>query len=106
MSPNNLGKKFLVEECQQLAVKDYLKKFRLKLKEEILGSVIEIARQKVELDITETGFAGTRHWFRCPICQKRAGILFVHPLSHKVGCRTCLDLEYRSRRYKGMIEGR
>jgi hypothetical protein len=29
----------------------------------------------------------------------------VHPLTSAIGSRKCLGLEYRSRRYKGMIEG-
>jgi hypothetical protein len=32
------------------------------------------------------------------------GILYVHPITHAVGCRTCLGLEYRKRRFKGMAE--
>ncbi len=105
MTPNNLGKKFIVEECQRITVKDYLQKFRIKLKEEVLSSVMEIARQEVRLDTTNTGFGGIRYWFDCPICSRRVGTLFAHPLNGKVGCRICLGLEYRGRRYKGMIEG-
>ena len=105
MTPNDLGKKFIIEECQKLAIKDYLKKFRLQLKKEILSSVIEIAYQTVELDTTKTGFDGIRYWFKCPLCHKRIGTLFIHPLNNAVGCRLCLNLDYRSRRYKGMIEG-
>jgi len=104
LMPNNLGKKFVVEECQKLSVKNYLERFRLTLKQEILDSVVEVAKQKIELETTKTGFGGTRHWFKCPSCKRRIGVLLVHPLSHRVGCRACLGLEYRKRRYKGMIE--
>lgn len=105
MTPNNLGKKFIVEECQKVAVNDYLSQFKLKLKEEILSSVAEIAKQEIKLNTTRTGFGGVRYWFDCPVCKRRVGTLFVHPLNGVLGCRVCLNLDYRSRRYKGMIEG-
>jgi hypothetical protein len=104
LMPNNLGKKFVVEECQKLSIKDYLDKFKLTLKQEILSSVIEIADQQVELGTTKTGFGGERYWFKCPSCKRRIGVLLVHPVNHQVGCRVCLDLEYKKRRYKGMLE--
>lgn len=104
--PNNLGKKFIVEECQKVTITEYLDKFRRKFKEEVLGSVLEIAKQEVSLSTTKTGFGGIRYWFDCPSCSRRVGTLLVHPLNQKIGCRICLGLDYRSRRYKGMIEGK
>jgi hypothetical protein len=43
-------------------------------------------------------------WFKCPLCGSRVGVLFRHPAANTVGCRRCLKLEYRKRRYKGMVE--
>lgn len=105
MSPNNLGKKFIVEEVQRLTIKDYLRNFKYKLKEVILGSIVEVLGKRIELDTTRTGFGGLRYWFKCPQCQKKVGVLFIHPLTRDVGCRTCLGLDYRKRRFKGMAEG-
>ena len=53
---------------------------------------------------SKTAFGGIRYWFKCPVCEMRIGVLFIHPLNRKVGCKKCLNLDYRSRRYKGMIE--
>ncbi len=104
MTPNDLGKKFVVEECQKIRIEDYLKDFKHKLKKTILSSVLEANRQQIELTTTKTGFDGTRYWFRCPQCNKRIGTILVHPLSQKIGCRVCLGVDYRARVFKGMIE--
>jgi hypothetical protein len=104
MNPNDLGKKFLVEECQQIEISTFLRKAKTKLKETLLSSEIDTGGVPIELTTSKTGFGGTRYWFKCPVCGQRVGKLLIHPLSHKVGCRACLGLEYRKRRYKGMVE--
>src|SRR3989344_7037969 len=104
MSPNDLGKKFIVEECQKLKIGDCLKNFKLSFKETVLKSELDVFKQSVELTTTKTGFNGIRFWFKCPLCLKWIGVLFVHPLDGRIGCRECLNLEYRKRRYKGMAE--
>jgi hypothetical protein len=58
---------------------------------------------KVELTTSKTYVGGVRYWFKC-LCGRRVGVLFVHPISNILGCRECLGLEYRKRRYKGMEE--
>jgi hypothetical protein len=63
-----------------------------------------IGNQSISLTVSKTRFNGLRYWFSCPMCQRRVGVLYVHPLTSEVGCRHCLKLDYRSRRYKGMIE--
>jgi hypothetical protein len=104
LSPNNLG--LLVEECQKIKVTDFLQKYRTGIKESLLKSELEMLGLKIELDTSKTRYDGTRFWFKCPMCNRRIGVLFQHPLSNAVGCRKCLNLEYRTRRYKGMIEGK
>lgn len=47
---------------------------------------------------------GYRLWFVAPCCQKRVGILYFNPIMDRLGCRICANIEYRSQRYKGMIE--
>ena len=103
-NPNDLGKKFLVEQCQKIRIEDFLKTYRDRLKELIIDSEIEALGLKVELATSKTCFNGIRYWFTCPLCGARAGILLKHPLTGNLGCRRCLNLEYRKRRYKGMIE--
>jgi len=104
LRPNDLGKTFLVEDCQKIVISDFLKKYKVKLKELILKSELEILDISVELTTSQAGFKGVRFWFKCPFCAKRVGVLFKHPLNNKIGCRVCLKLEYRKRRYKGMLE--
>ncbi len=94
----------MVEDCQRLELKVYLREAKVKLKEALLTAEMTAQGIPVGLAASRTGFGGIRYWFVCPICGKRAGVLFVHPASHTVGCRKCLGLEYRKRRFKGMVE--
>jgi len=104
-TPNNLGKTFLVEECQKIKIEDFLKQYQNKLKEIVLNSELEALGWNIGLSISKTHYGGIRFWFKCPICKFRVGVIFKHPLTSSIGCRGCLKLEYRKRRYKGMIEG-
>lgn len=103
MSPNNLG--LLVEECQKIKISDFLKKYRDGLKEALIKSGLEIDGLNIELTTSKTGYNGVRLWFKCPLCGVRAGVLFRHAINSTIGCRQCLNLEYRKRRYKDMVEG-
>ncbi len=102
LNPNNLG--VLVEGCQKIKISDFLRKSKIKLKEAIVKSELEIEGLNIGLAISKTNYNGTRFWFKCPLCNLRVGVLFKHPLSDRIGCRKCLNLEYQKRRYKGMIE--
>ena len=105
LTPNDLGKIYLVEECLKIKIEDFLKRYRHKLKEFILNSELEAAGWNFKLTTSKTHYNGIRLWFKCPVCGLRVGVVFVHPQTNMVGCRRCLQLEYRKRRYKGMIEG-
>ena len=102
MSPNNSGN--LVEESTKVSVNKYVQEVRKQVKEELLIRSANVLSNKITLSQTQTGFGGTRYWFNCPICTGRIGTVYVHQITKKVGCRKCLGLEYRSRRYKGMVE--
>ena len=105
LNPNDLGKKYLVEECQKIRIEDFLKSYRDNLKKLVLTSELEVSGLKIELTTSKTCYNGIRFWFKCPLCGRRTGVLFKHHLTNAIGCRQCLNLEYRKRRYKGMIEG-
>ena len=94
----------LVDECQKISITSYIRKANQQLKQALLVAETRIGNKAIELIPSKTAFDGMRYWFKCPLCKKRMGTLFMHPLTHEVGCRNCLALEYRSRRYKGMIE--
>lgn len=74
------------------------------MKELILNSEIEALGWHLEIATSKTHYNGLRLWFKCPICGLRAGVVFRHPITNAVGCRKCLKLEYKKRRYKGMAE--
>lgn len=104
LSPNDFGNKFLTESCERVEIKKFISDFRVKFKEFLIKSELEMGGLKVELTTTKTFYGGVRFWLKCPICGARAAILYKHPISNEIGCRGCLNLDYRKRRYKGMIE--
>lgn len=104
MNPNDFGRDILVESCKQIDANKLLASARIKLKEELILKEAEVNGFNIKLTTSKTGFSGTRIWFSCPLCSKRVGIIYQHPLNEQIGCRTCLGLKYRKRRYKGMIE--
>ncbi|MFA5047874.1 MAG: hypothetical protein WC516_02410 [Patescibacteria group bacterium] len=106
LNPNDFGKPQLVEECQKIRIDDFLKTCRVELKRQTLNLEIEARGLKIELTTSKTSFDGQRFWFACPICKKRVGVLYEHPILGKIGCRECLRLDYTKRRYKGMVEVR
>ena len=83
---------------------EYLARAKRQLKETLLASEVSIFTTPISFKTSRTAFGGTRHWFACPACGRRVGVLFVHPISNAIGCRICLGLEYRKRRFKGMVE--
>jgi hypothetical protein len=104
MKPNDFGKIFLVEECQKIEINSFLRDAKLKLKQILINSELDSKGLSILLISTRTGFGGERYWFKCPLCERRSGTLFMHPVSQNLGCRGCLGLEYRKRRFKGMVE--
>ncbi len=104
MIPNNFGKTFLVDECPRITVSDLLNQSKALLLSMLANESISVSGLPVKLVTSRTGFNGVRYWFSCPRCQRRVAVVFKHPLSNNLGCRTCLGLNYRKRRYKGMVE--
>jgi hypothetical protein len=104
MSPNDFGKKYLTEQCPKIRLSDFIGKAKEQIKESMFRASIETEGYRILLGRSKTGFGGTRLWFSCPICNRRAGVLYKHPVSQILGCRRCLKLDYRKHRYSGMIE--
>lgn len=103
MKLNDFGK-VLVDQCTRIDMKDFLASAKGKVKVTLLKSEIIGAGYVLDLEVTKIYRGGERFWFRCPNCKTRRAILYQHPLSLAIGCRDCLNLDYRKRRYKGMIE--
>jgi len=104
MTANDLGRNYLVDDCQKVAVTDLLRDYKVKLKETILRTQFEMLDENILITTTKTGNNGFRFWFMCPRCKRRAGTLLKHPLQNILGCRVCLKLEYKKRRFRGMVE--
>ncbi len=104
MNPNDFGKKYLTEQCQKIRITDFIKSSNKQIRAILIRLSLEEAGHNVLLKKSVTGFGGARLWFSCPICNKRVGVLYKHPISHILGCRKCLRLDYRKHRYRGMIE--
>lgn len=103
ISPINSGK-ILVEDCQSISATELLQEFKSQYKEIFLHYKKEVLGYDLEFTQTKPSFGGERIWFKCPQCGKRVEKLYKHPFDEILGCRSCLNLEYASRRYKGMIE--
>jgi hypothetical protein len=104
MKPNDFGKKLLVEQCQKIRLSDFIRKTKEQIKESLLHASIEAEGYNIRLIESITGFGGKRLWFSCPVCNKRTGTLYMHPISQILGCRQCLNLDYRKHRYSKMVD--
>jgi hypothetical protein len=104
MTNNNYRKPILSENCLKLNVNEYVALCRSELEKQIIDLAFDFDDVKIQLTSSKTGNGGTRRWFCCPICNKRVGIVYKHPISKDVGCRKCLKIDYKKHRYKGMLE--
>jgi hypothetical protein len=104
LRPNDLGKKFLVEECQKIPVSRFIKITKNKLRETLLNSELEYGKFSIKISTSYTHKMGIRYWFKCPLCHRRTGVIYLHPINNNLGCRICLNLRYKKSRFKGMVE--
>ncbi|MFC1782292.1 hypothetical protein ACFL02_01735 [Planctomycetota bacterium] len=50
-------------------------------------------------------FGGKRYWFVCPLCSRRAGIVYQTDKFNRFFCRECSNLTYESRNEPKNIRG-
>lgn len=98
------GNTVLVEQCKKISINQVLDIIKHQLKLQLVDAQLQSQGLNIELTTSKTSFNGERIWFKCPKCCERKGVLYQHPVSNDIGCKDCLNLEYKSRRYKGMIE--
>lgn len=72
MSPNDFGKKILAEQCQKIRLSNFTGKANHQIKEAVLKSLVGAEGYNIQFTRSKTGFGGTRFWFSCPICGRRA----------------------------------
>jgi len=51
---------------------------------------------ELRLTTTRPNFGGSRRWFRCPRCDRRAAKLYPTLQARDYACRICLQLAYRA----------
>lgn len=102
MKVNNYGR-ITVEQCQILEINPLIRELRQEAQNLIQKAEIKVENLTIKLTTSKTK-AGVRYWFQCPLCSKRVGKLYKHPLNNALGCRICLNLDYNSHRFKGMLE--
>jgi hypothetical protein len=100
------GNQMLVEQCNKIDVNTVVSEVNDKIKPLLIKNVIQAEGFDLELTTSKTAFRGTRYWFKCPLCKQRVGVVYQHPMSEVIGCRDCLNLKYKSQRYKGMVENK
>lgn len=102
--PIDSGRTILVSDCQQICITELLQQFREQYKKIFVKSKLNALGVELEIATSSPQYGGERLWFKCPICKSRVEKIYKHPHRHLLGCRSCLGLEYASRRFKGMIE--
>lgn len=97
LSPYNFNKDIFVENCSQIRIDSLLKTCREQLKKLTLEMEIAEMGLKLELTTSKTNFNGNRYWFECPICKRKSGVIYKHPITNQIGCRLCLGIEYKKK---------
>lgn len=95
--------KFLTDSVEQIDINKLIREFYKQAKKSFIKSQINIDGLDIKLSTSKTRF-GIRYWFTCPQCNLRISKLYKHPLTGLVACRNCNNLDYKSRRFKGMLE--
>jgi hypothetical protein len=63
-------------------------------KQLVLSHSVDRPAQTVPLTTTMLVSGGSRWWFVCPRCDRRAAKLYLPPSEQAFGCRVCYDLAY------------
>lgn len=96
MSPRDLDQILTTDVCSQISCSDLMRATKQLLKQQILKQKACVDGVSIDITFSETGNGGLRYWFTCPICEKRCEVIYKHPLTQNIGCRTCLGLKYKS----------
>lgn len=100
----DLGENLLVDQCLRFSIDDLLQKAKKSYIEYQVNQQIQALNHTLSVTYSKTRYNGYRAWFLCPQCNERRRDLYKHPLREAIGCRSCLNIKYRSQRYRGMIE--
>ena len=95
---HDFGISILVEDCEAVKINDLLACVERKTREALLNAELEALGLPLTLTQSKTHFGGSRHWFVCPSCNKRIGILYRHVSADGLLCRRSLGVDYRKHR--------
>ena len=101
---NVSGATLLIEQCPKISVFEIVQEAKEQLLPAIASNIASVNGYEIEFTTSKLAHGGERLWFKCPQCEGRKGVLYSNALNGSVGCKACLGLEYRSRRYKDMVE--
>jgi hypothetical protein len=101
---NNYARKYLVGECQKIHIDLIVQAARKNIIPQLESGSAEIDGTRIAFTSKPLHHGGKRLWLLCPLCGLMVGVIYKHPVSGLVGCRHCLNLEYRCRVRKGMVE--
>ena len=103
MSGNDYGNISLGDVTPSINVDDVVKALRTEFEKSLVLHPVMVGDLQLSLVKSITGQGGHRYWFICPDCGSRVAKLYV--VGDLVACRHCLNIKYRSSRYKNMPEG-
>jgi hypothetical protein len=91
INPNDLGDfNFPIHNRQCVRISELVRQASKEWKKTFVKSELSVLGVNINLTTSKTRFGGERLWFACPLCNRRAGSLYVDSSGHGVGCRACL----------------
>ena len=96
--------KRVVEATPQISissVKDFVSQRNSVVQLSLTNSIGNQSPYFAKTTTTKCYFGGTRPWFECNLCSKRAGNLYLNENGTDLFCRVCSSLRYRSQGFSG-----
>ena len=90
-------RKSRVEDCQKVNIFILNSLGQLKAPPGTYPHAFRVNGQEILLTKTSCYFGGSRYWFLCPDCDKRAGVLYRPWYAQTYLCRGCHNLTYTLR---------
>lgn len=96
--------KRVVETTPQISisnVKDFVSHSNPAVQLSLTDSSGNQSQYFVKVTATSCHFGGSRPWFECILCCRRAGNLYLNERGTHLFCRECSNLRYRSQGFGG-----
>ena len=83
------------------SVKNYVSQRTPVVQLSITSNSGEQKNHRAKVTTTKCYFGGSRPWFCCESCNRRAGVLYLNENGYQLVCRECAGLSYRSQKLGG-----